>query len=95
MKDKLANKSIVTKKQDIPIHRFARMVRAAHHRAYPSIARRVPGTRQRVGIITYIEFDYQCEQIKSYARGMSYQSATRNSDETSDNQCTANNACFA
>jgi len=26
---------------------------------------------------------------------MSYQSATRNSDETSDNQCTANNACFA
>jgi len=69
------------------------MVRAAHHRTYPSIARRVPGTRQRVGIITYIEFDYQCEQIKSYACGMSYQSTTRNSDETSDNQCSYGGQC--
>ena len=66
------------------------MLRAA--RAYP---RRVPGTRQRVGIVTYIEFDYQCEQTKSPARGMSHRSATRNSDETSGNQCSYDNACFA
>jgi len=53
-KDKHANKSIIIKTRDISIHRFAWMVR---HRAYPSIARRVPGTRQWIGIVTYIEFD--------------------------------------
>jgi len=68
------------------------MVRATH-RAYPSIIRRVPRMRQRVGIVTYIEFDYQCEQIKSHARGMSYQSATRNSDETSSDQYSYDGQC--
>ena len=43
-------------------------------------------------IVTYIEFDYQCEQIKSHTCEMSNQSATGNSDETSgkcayDGQC--------
>ncbi|EGI60166.1 hypothetical protein G5I_11639 [Acromyrmex echinatior] len=43
-----------------------------------------PGMRQRVGIITYIEFDYQREQIKSYACGMSHRNAAENSEETSE-----------
>ena len=68
-------------------------VQAACHRIYPSTARRVPGTRQRVGFVTYIEFDYQCEQIKSHARGMSHRSAAENSDETSGYQCAYDGQC--
>jgi len=70
------------------------VIRAARHPAYPSIARRVPEIRQRV-VVMYIEFDYQCEQTKYPARGMSHRSASRNSDETSGNQCSYDNACFA
>jgi len=69
------------------------VIRAACYPTYPSIARKVPGTRQRVGIVTYIEFDYQCEQTKSSARGMSHRSASKNSDETSNNQCSYNGQC--
>jgi len=46
-----------------------------------------------VGIVTYIEFDYQCEQTKSHARGMPYQSAAGNSNETSGDQCVYDGQC--
>jgi len=35
--------------------------RAIRRRAYPSVVRRVPGTRQRVGIVANFQFGSECE----------------------------------
>ena len=47
-----------------------------------------------MGIVTYIEFDYQCKQTKSHARGMPYQNIAKNSNEMSSNQCAYDGQCI-
>jgi len=63
------------------------VIRVARHRTYPSITRRFPGKRQRVGIVANSQFGSECEQIKSHAREMSHQNAAGNNDEMSGDQC--------
>jgi len=59
-KNKRANKSVITKNiENISIHRFARVLWAAYHQVHIDITRRVPGTRQRLGIVTYQVYKYE------------------------------------
>ena len=44
--------------------------------------------------LSHIEFDYQCEQTKSHARVMSYQSVVGNIDEMSNDQCVYDRQCM-
>ena len=73
----------ILKSFDAPI--CTRMLRVACW-VYLSITGRVSGTRQRMGIVAYIEFNGEHEQAQSSARRMSYQTVARNYAKESGNQ---------
>jgi len=70
------------------MHRYVRVVRSTRRQAYPNIARRVPGMRQRMGFVLSRILNLIVNMNKHNPMRVEcyFETATGKSDETSDDQ---------
>ena len=91
-KDKRANKRDNYKEQR-DIHRFARVIRAARHRAYLVSLEEFQERDSGWALSRILNLTINVNKLNLMRAGC--QSAMRNSDEMSGDQCSYDNACFA